>query len=35
MKLECPTYLKSTSKTKALAATLNDTEPEADYDESD
>ena len=35
MKLECPTYLKSTGKTKALAATLNDTEPEADYDESD
>ena len=35
MKKECPTYLKSISKSKALAATLSDSEPEADSDESD
>ena len=28
MKHECPTYLKSIGKSKALAATLSDTEPE-------
>ena len=27
MKQECPTYLKSVGKSKALAATLSDTEP--------
>ena len=30
MKQECPKYLKSIGKSKALAATLSDTEPE-DY----
>ena len=35
MKQECPTYLKSISKSKALATTLSDSEPEADSDESD
>ena len=30
MKQECPTYLKSIGKSKALTATLNDTEPEDD-----
>ena len=35
MKQECPTYLKSIGKSKALAATLSDTELEADSDESD
>ena len=30
MKQECPTYLKSIGKSKALAATLSDTEPEDD-----
>ena len=35
MKQECPTYLKSIGKNKALATTLSDTEPEADFDESD
>ena len=35
MKQECPTYLKSIGKSKALAATLSDTEPESDSDESD
>ena len=35
MKQECPTYLKSIGKSKALAATLSDIEPEADSDESD
>ena len=30
MKHECPTYLKSIGKSKALAATLSDTEPEDD-----
>ena len=32
MKHECPTYLKSIGKSKALAATLSDTEPEEDSD---
>ena len=35
MKHECPTYLKSTGKSKALAATLSDTEPEEDSDNED
>ena len=35
MKKECPTYLKSIIKSKALAATLSDSEPEVDSDESD
>ena len=35
MKQECPTYLKSIGKSKALAATLSDTEPESDSNESD
>ena len=28
MKQDCPTYLKTIGKSKALAATLSDTEPE-------
>ena len=35
MKQECPTYLKSIGKSKALAATLSNTEPEDDYDNKD
>ena len=35
MKHECPTYLKSIGKSKALTATLNDTEPEDDSDNED
>ena len=35
MKYECPTYLKSIGKSKALAATLSDTEPEDDFDNDD
>ena len=35
MKQECPTYLKSIGKSKALFATLSDSESEADSDESD
>ena len=35
MKQECPTYLKSTGKSKALAATLSDTKPENDSDNED
>ena len=35
MKQEYPMYLKSIGKRKALAATLRDTEPEADFDDSD
>ena len=35
MKQECPTYLKSIGKSKALATTLSDTELEADFDDSD
>ena len=30
MKQECPTYLKTIRKSKALTATLSDTEPEDD-----
>ena len=32
MKQECPTYLKTIGKSKALAATLSDIEPEDDSD---
>ena len=35
MKHECPTNLKSIGKSKALAATLSDTEPEEDSDNED
>ena len=35
MKQECPTYLKSTGKSKALSTTLSDTEPEIESDDSD
>ena len=35
MKHECPTYLKSIGKSKALVATLSDTEPEEDSDNED
>ena len=35
MKQECPIYLKSIGKSKALATTLSDTEPETDFDNSD
>ena len=35
MKQECPTYLKSIRKSKALAATLSDTKPEDDSDNKD
>ena len=35
MKHECPTYLKSIGKSKELAATLSDTEPEEDFDNED
>ena len=35
MKHECPTYLKSIRKSKALAATLSDTKPEEDSDNED
>ena len=35
MKHECPTYLKSIGKSKALAATLSDTKPEEDFDNED
>ena len=35
MKHECPTYLKSIGKSKALATTLSDTEPEEDFDNED
>ena len=35
MKQECPRYLKSIGKSKALAATLSDTKLEANFDESD
>ena len=35
MKQECPTYLKSIGKSKALATTLSDTEPEDDSDNED
>ena len=35
MKHKCPTYLKSIGKSKALAATLRDTEPKEDSDNED
>ena len=35
MKQECPTYLKSTGKSKALVATLSDIGPEANLEDSD
>ena len=35
MKQECPTYLKLTGKSKALATTLSDTEPNVDSEDSD
>ena len=35
MKHKCPTYLKSIGKSKALAATLSDTEPEDNSDNED
>ena len=35
MKHECPTYLKSIEKSKALAVTLSDTEPEDDFNNED
>ena len=35
MKQECPTYLKSIRKNKALVATLTNTEPETESDNSD
>ena len=35
MKHECPTYLKSIGKSKALTATLSDTKPEDDSDNED
>ena len=35
MKQECPTYLKTIRKSKALAAALSDTEPEDDSDNED
>ena len=35
MKQECPTYLKTIGKSKALATTLSDTKPEDDSDDND
>ena len=35
MKQECPTYLKTIGKSKALVVTLSDTEPEDDFDNED
>ena len=35
MKHECPAYLKSIGKSKALVATLSDTEPEEDFENED
>ena len=35
MKHECPIYLKSIEKSKALAATLSNTKPEDDSDNED
>ena len=35
MKQECHTYLKTVAKSKALAATLSDTEPKDDSDNED
>ena len=35
MKQECPTYLKTIGKSKALVATLSDTEPKDDSNDND
>ena len=35
MKQKCPTYLKTIEKSKALVATLSDTELEIESDDSD
>ena len=35
MKQECPTYLKTIGKSKALATMLSDTEPDDDSDNED
>ena len=35
MKQECPTYLKTIGKSKALATTLSNTKPEDDFDNVD
>ena len=35
MKQECPTYLKTIGKSKALTTTLSDTKPEDDSDDND
>ena len=35
MKQECPTYLKTIRKSKALATTLSDTEPENNSNNED
>ena len=35
MKQECPTYLKTIGKSKALVSTLSDTEPKDDSDNDD
>ena len=35
MKQECPTYLKTIGKSKALVATLSDIEPETESDDND
>ena len=35
MKQECPTYLKTIEKSKALTATLSNTEPEDDFNNED
>ena len=35
MKQECPTYLKSIGKSKALAATMSDTKPDTELDDGD
>lgn len=35
MKQECPTYLKSIDKSKALATTLSDTELKTDSEDND
>ena len=35
MKQGCPTYLKTTGKSKALVATLSDTEPDTESDNSE
>ena len=35
MKQECPTYLKTIGKSKALATTLSNTKPKDDFDNED